>query len=292
MGEFSDNATVTILDPQGDLLWDKIKPESTVEVIIGEESHFFRLGNISMTYPPRQLTLSLISRESEFSITEIKPKHWTGSSDNAIIKELFPDFTLNLAPEIKIKEADSSIGETASSVAIKVASENGFYLWASGGIINKQKIASSGLSVKEYGHYEMLDYSFNGDYSSMRSKLSAFSSDSKHEKLEATKSIIPSSIFSGQSFNISREIFIQTSSKDRAELNRAIEENIHEMQPKETGEFTVRGRDHIAINSIVGVHVPTFKISLQMVVYKKVFNVSESGEITTTISVTGLGRSF
>ena len=287
---FEDSFSLTLADTRGSLIWDVVACEYTVRAVIGGVENRFRI--IDIDYSDSVITCVGQSIETEKFLDEAEPKKISKTTDNAIIEEMLSGYDLVLDEAKKVTEYNIPPGVSKAEVALDVAIENGFLLYASGGKIYKTKIKESGEAEKEYIQQEILNFSLRQSTGQARSELIAYSTTGSHENIHSKTTVEPFSILQNQKLSINRVMRYNVNAKDQEELNRKLEENKEKAQPYESLEFTVKGRDVVDINTIVNISYPKAKINGKFVVNEVKYDVKDNGESTTTISVSGLGRNI
>ena len=290
---FNDSFRLTIGDPDRELLWDVIDCEEVVTSKISGVEDKFRINSLSVSYPPYLINVTGLSIASDTMIDEVEPKVYNDTTDNAILLELFDGYSTDFEGAVNIKKFEISPGESREAVGQRVAKQNGFYLYASEGVINKKRISSSGSSVKTYVDENILEgLNISKQTDNVKDKLILYSNDSKYQNIIEETTFTPSSVFTGETIDVSREARVRANSKDRAEMTKTIDEMKFKMQPVESLVFTVRGRDKLELNDVVTIKFNNFKLNLQMVLNEKTFIVDKKGQVKTKLVFGGLGRNL
>lgn len=291
INQFSDSFTLTLGDPDNSLLWDVVDCEKVVTTHIESIVNKFRISSLRVSLNPIQLVVQGVSLESESSLDEPEPKHYTNTTDNQIIKEMFPNYTLILDNPINLKEYDVSIGSTRAEVATDVANQNGFYLYANGSKIFKTKIAESendpnGTAI--FNEDQLNNVQLLKDTSKARTKLIGYSTDRKLSKIRHTEDVQCSSIFTG-TLDINRTMRVSVNGDDIGEVKRFMQANKFKAQPVETVTVEIKGRYDVALNTVVRFQHSKLKVNILMVVNEKTFSISKDS-LSTTLTLSGLGR--
>jgi len=290
---FSDSFRLTIGDPDRELLWDIIDCEEEVSSKISGVEDKFRINSLTVTYPPYMINVTGLSLASDTMLDEVEPKVYNDTTDNAILSELFSEYSTDFEEAVNIKKFEISAGETREQAGQRIAKQNGFYLYASEGKVNKKKITSSGSSVKTYVDENILEgLNISKQTDNVKDKLILYSNDSKYQNIIEESTLTPSSVFTGETIDVSREARIRANSKDRAEMTKTIADIKFQLQPVEVLSFTVKGRDKIGLNEIATIKFNNFKLNLQMVLNEKTFIVDKNGQVKTKLVFGGLGRNL
>lgn len=305
MREFSDSFELTLGDPDSSLV-SKVYNDCTVTILFGETTVL--VGQIDVKRRGQgeyadTIQLTGRSKGSEWAGSDAIPKKYKNTTDNKVIEDVFSGsgFSLDLDASVTYKDWDIGLGVRKAEAAARIAEEGGFYLWHSDTTIYKKKVPTAGSAVKTYvtpdvpgdGIPILADsIDLKTDTTKARSQIVFYASDSKHEKIKETRNITPTLKLESpeRTLSLTRIQRLAIDAKDKGEAQKTADANAFRAQPIETLSFTVRGRDALALNSIVRVTVPRYAVNTDLACYEKQIKVTSRGQSTTKLLFVPLGR--
>lgn len=273
----------------------------------GEQANFYITDTNDKGHDngqPITITITGVSNKFADSLNDAKPEKFTNITDNKIIEKMLGGGTFD--PPILLKEFNINPNESKLDVAMRAAKQNGFNLYCIGDQLFKKAVTSKGSPVKTYydDDTDITGFSTNNAVRILgqvnrviatkhcKKEIQAYGIDGKYENISAKKSVDLSLIFGDGVVKTKNIEMIKAPSQDKAELNRLLETNARKASPREIISFMIKGRELLGVNEVAQIKLTKLKKNVVGVLFEKVYNSKENGEVTTMLSFHPLGRHY
>lgn len=302
--QFQDTIEITLGGLGG--LANQIKIGDEVQTTIGGETNTFLISELQDGGGDQsavEIKLSGNSIDYLEGLDDAEPKKYIDTTDNAIITELLGGGDFDEATGIQ--ELNVNPNERKKDVAIRAAKQAGFLLYVTGGVLYKKEVSTENNPVKTFiddttsregitGGVTVMLRSLRRSISTthVKSKVLGYSIDKDYKNIQAEQDVPTNLIFAKGEVKTNNVEYIKINAQDPSEIDRTLTGNTRKAAPKETVQFTVKGRDDIQVNQVADLKFQRYEINAPGVCYQKDYNVAKNGEMTTTLFFHPLGRSY
>lgn len=318
MGNAIDTFSVSFANPHGAIspqvyLADTLYfLKDQTEIIF---SGFVETKNSVITESDSRFTVTGRDEICNLFETSAKFNTYKNISDNDIITKLveesgvYLDLSLLSNPSM-ISEYTIGPGDTVGNVIKGLAEMNGFSIWTKGKKLIKGKLKETGNPVKIYdiqsigNQAEIMSISMHESIRDSKTEIRGYSTNSDKEKSQLQSTMIvpnfgTTSYFQqklrkvnghgGSTARFRRIQDISLASKNLGDLQREMEFEARRRQVVGTIDLVTKGFQDLELNDIIGLKYHIEGIDNTFVVTGLTYNLDNTGEQTTDISLTYKG---